>query len=220
MSSIRLVIILLTTTLLSNCSGPGKPAKKRLIGLQPLEQYDREQLQFIKKELQQFYHSPVVVLNKRDIPASFLNTTKGERYSADSIIKWLAHTSPDSVYKVVGITRKDIFTTKREMWHIKKPESTYAVWGIFGLGFMPGRSCVVSDHRLQTSDIPRFHHRLRTVVIHELGHNLGLPHCPSDSCIMNDANESIRTVDNSGNNYCPKCKEWLHGQALDPMQFN
>lgn len=206
MATTRLLIILLIS-LLSCCSNPPKTTKKPLIGLQPLGQYDREQLQFIKKELQQFYNAPVIVLDKKDIPVSFLNTSKGERYSADSIIKWLAHIAPDSVYKVVGITRKDIFTTKREYWHIKEPESTYAVWGIFGLGYMPGRSCVISDHRLQTTNTQRFHHRLRTVVIHELGHNLGLPHCPSNNCIMNDANERIQTVDNSAANYCKKCKD-------------
>src|ERR1044071_8693841 len=134
---IRLLIILLATTLLSYCSSPARPGKKDIIGLQPLGQYSPERLQFIKKEVQEFYHSPVVILDQKEIPAAFINTSKGERYSADSIIKWLAHTAPDSVYKVVGITHKDIFTTKMEMWHIKKPESTYAVWGIFGLGFMP-----------------------------------------------------------------------------------
>jgi archaemetzincin len=203
----RLIIILLASTLLSYCSQTTKPPKQRYIGLQPLAQYDGQALQFIKKELEEFYHVPVVLLNKREIPASFLNTTKGERYSADSIIKWLAHTTPDTIYKVAGITHKDIFTTKREHWHIKKPESTYAVWGIFGLGYLPGRSCVVSDRRLQTSDRQRFHHRHRTVVIHELGHNLGLPHCPSKNCIMNDANESIKTVDNSGDDYCGDCRK-------------
>lgn len=203
----RLIILILTTTLLCSCSTHSRPGKKDIIGLQPLSQYSPERLQFIKKEVQDFYHSPVVILNQREIPAAFLNTSKGERYSADSIIKWLAHTAPDSIYKVVGITHKDIFTTKMELWHIKKPESTYAVWGIFGLGYKPGPSCVVSDNRLQTTDNAKFHHRLRTVVIHELGHNLGLPHCPSDSCIMNDANESIRSVDKSAENYCKKCND-------------
>jgi len=221
MSIIRLVIVALATTLLTYCSSSGKPDKEHPIGLQPLGQYDQEQLQFIKKELQQFYNAPIVILDKKEIPASFLNTSKGERYSADSIIKWLAHTAPDSVYKVVGITHKDIFTTKWENGHIKKPENAYAVWGIFGLGYLPGRSCVVSDHRLQTSDISKFHHRLRTVVIHELGHNLGLSHCPSDSCIMNDANESIKTVDKSADDYCKKCKAWLtHGSSMVPVAFN
>jgi archaemetzincin len=209
MSIIRLVIVALATTLLSYCTSPIKPGKNHKIGLQPIGQYDPIQLQFIQNELHQFYKVPVVILKETAMPAAFMNTTKGERYSADSIIKWLAHTAPDSITKVVGLTHKDIFTTVRENWHIKEPENKYGVWGIFGQGYMPGRSCVVSDHRLKTNDIPRFHHRLRTVVIHELGHNMGLPHCSTKNCIMSDANERIQTVDNSADNYCKECKDKL-----------
>jgi archaemetzincin len=210
MPHIRLIIIvLLATTLLTNCISPITPEKKHKIGLQPIGQYDPAQLQFIQNELQQFYKVPVILLKETPMPVTFRNMTKGERYSADSIIKWLAQTAPDSITKVVGLTHKDIFTTVKENWQIKEPESKYAVWGIFGLGYMPGRSCVISDHRLKTNDMARFHHRLRTVIIHELGHNMGLPHCSTKSCIMSDANERIQTVDNSADNYCKKCKERL-----------
>jgi archaemetzincin len=180
-----------------------------MIGLQPIGQYNQTQLQFIQNELHQFYKVPVVILKEVAMPAAFKNMTKGERYSADSIIKWLAHTAPDSITKVVGLTHKDIFTTVRENWHIKEPENKYAVWGIFGLGYMPGRSCIISDHRFKTNDIPRFQHRLRTVVIHELGHNMGLHHCSTKNCIMSDANERIQTVDNSSDDYCQSCKDRL-----------
>jgi archaemetzincin len=157
--------------------------------------------------LLQFYNTPVVILKQKAMPATFIDLSKGERYSADSIIKWLAHSTPDSISKVVGLTHEDIFTTVREMGFIKEPEYKYAVWGIFGLGYQPGRSSVVSDHRLKTPDARKFHHRIRTVVIHELGHNLGLPHCPTKNCIMNDANEKIQTVDNSADDYCKSCRK-------------
>ncbi|WP_205510018.1 matrixin family metalloprotease [Longitalea arenae] len=206
---VRQFTILFAATLLSYCSSPIKPGSKQIIGLQPLGKYDTTQLSYIEKELQQFFKVPVVILHETALPAAFLNTTKGERYSGDSIIKWLAFNAPDSITKVVGLTHKDIFTTKKENGQIKKPESTYAVWGIFGLGYRPGRSCVISDFRLKTSEHTKFQHRLRTVVIHELGHNQGLDHCPAKNCIMSDANERIQTVDNSGVNYCGKCLHWL-----------
>ncbi|WP_118972472.1 matrixin family metalloprotease [Taibaiella koreensis] len=76
---------------------------------------------------------------------------------------------------------------------------------MFGLGLCPGKACVVADHRLTTNDEQRFRHRIRTVVLHEIGHNLGLPHCSSQGCIMSDANEKIATVDRSGDNYCKAC---------------
>ena len=206
---LRIIIVILVTTLLTNCTSPIKPGKKHKIGLQPIGQYDPAQLQFLQNELQQFYKVPVIILKETAMPSTFRNMTKGERYSADSLIKWLAKTAPDSITKVVGLTHKDIFTTVKENWHIKEPANKYAVWGIFGLGYMPGRSCIISDHRLKTDDTPRFHHRLRTVIIHELGHNMGLPHCSTKNCIMSDANERIQTVDNSADNYCSKCKDKL-----------
>ena len=198
--------IFLFFPLLCFCTSPIKPGHHQIIGLQPIGQYSPDQLQFIQKELLAFFNVPVVILKEKDMPASFINLSKGERYSADSIIKWLAHTTPDSITKVVGLTHKDIFTTMKENGHIKEPQYKYAVWGIFGLGYQPGRASVISEHRLKTSDMPRFRHRIRTVVIHELGHNQGLPHCPTKSCIMNDANERIQTVDQSADTYCSICK--------------
>src|SRR4051812_548139 len=145
----RLFFIFVITLVLTRCTSPIKPGHHHIIGLQPIGQYAPDQLQFIQKELQAFFKVSVVVLKEKDMPASFVNMSKGERYSADSIIKWLAHTAPDSITKVVGLTHKDIFTMVKENGHIKEPKSKYAVWGIFGLGYQPGRSSVISDHRLQ-----------------------------------------------------------------------
>jgi archaemetzincin len=205
----QLIVLIFSATFLSYCKSPIRADKKHIIGLQPIGPYDKEQLQFIRLELQGFFKTQVVILNETAMPAAFLNTSKGERYSADSLIRWLARTAPDSIYKVVALTHKDIFTTKYANGQIKKPENAYAVWGIFGLGFKPGRSCVISDHRLQTNNKQQFKHRIRTVVIHELGHNQGLDHCPTKNCIMSDANENIKTVDNSSDQYCKKCNDQL-----------
>ncbi|GGB05079.1 hypothetical protein GCM10011511_30490 [Puia dinghuensis] len=111
---------------------------------------------------------------------------------------------------LVGLTRKDIFITKKERsGQIKAPASKYAVWGILGLGNCPGNVCVISDARFYSSATDKYEHRLRTIVIHEIGHNLGLPHCQSPHCIMNDANEQIATVDSSGTDLCSSCKKRL-----------
>ena len=57
-------------------------------------------------------------------------------------------------------------------------------WGIFGLGSLSGKNCVVSTARFGNKHFDR----LSKVSIHEVGHTLGIPHCNSDvNCLMNDA---------------------------------
>ena len=87
---------------------------------------------------------------------------------------------------------------------IKKPSYKYADWGIFGLGFMPGKSCIVSTFRLKEKN---FRSRFIKICCHELGHNFGLPHCSDKSCIMQDAAETIKTIDNVKLNLCNSCKK-------------
>jgi archaemetzincin len=177
---------------------PG-PSKVRRIGIEPIDFADARQLRFLQGQLATFFHCPVYVLSLTAKPPAFLDLSKGERYSADSVLRWLSGRRPDSLSILVGVTGNDIFTNKPN-----KP-----VWGILGLGNCPGTACVVSDARFAGSAPEKYRHRLRTLVIHEIGHNLGLPHCKSPHCIMNDANEQIATVDSSGDDYCAACRRRL-----------
>ncbi|MEM7038651.1 MAG: hypothetical protein AAF570_16820, partial [Bacteroidota bacterium] len=101
---------------------------------------------------------------------------------------------PDSVAFIMGLTHKDISTTKGK----------YKDWGILGLGQLPGPSCVVSTFRLGRKARNKRHirQRLARVARHELGHNLGLPHCPAEACFMRDAEGKLATVDEEGDLLC------------------
>ncbi len=44
---------------------------------------------------------------------------------------------------------------------------------------------------------------------HELGHTLGLSHCDSERCVMNDAHGSIRPVDATDGRFCDHCARLL-----------
>ena len=103
--------------------------KGHVIALQPIGNYDLQEVLFIQQQVNGFFKIPVIVRNEISMPVSFLNTTKGERYSADSIIKWLSHVRSDSVISVVGLTHEDIFTTVTDSsGHIKEPTYKYEVW--------------------------------------------------------------------------------------------
>ena len=78
---------------------------------------------------------------------------------------------------------------------------------MFGLGYRPGPSCIVSTYRLKNTDQRKFIERLKKVAIHELGHNLGLDHCESELCVMRDAVETIKTIDRVDSRLCEQCRK-------------
>lgn len=195
----------------AGCNPHGRAAGIRRIGIQPIGFTDTQQLHFVRQQLTSFFRCPVYIFRPVSMPPSGLDHTKGERYSADTVLSWLSGRRDDSVSILVGLTRKDIFITRRDrQGRIMEPAARYAAWGILGLGYCPGKMCVVSDARFYASAPDKYEHRLRTLLLHEIGHNLGLPHCSSPRCIMNDANEQIATVDGGGDDYCLECKRRLH----------
>jgi len=92
---------------------------------------------------------------------------------------------------------------------MKLPAYKYQDWGVMGLGYCPGNSCVISTFRIRHKDSATETLRLKKVSVHEFGHNLGLPHCPDKKCVMTDAVESIATIDNAKLELCNKCKEQI-----------
>jgi archaemetzincin len=102
---------------------------------------------------------------------------------------------------------RDVSTTKRdESGEIKSPKEKYADWGVFGLGYRPGPSCIISTYRIAHKSRSVFMERLKKVAIHEVGHNLGLDHCKTNDCVMQDAAETIKTIDRSAMQLCVNCK--------------
>lgn len=205
-------IVLFLTTLLAACSQPPPhhPNDANLvIAIQPLGEFSSHKITYISGEIGRVFHDSIGILPAAAMPATALDITKGIRYSADSLLRIFRPGAKDNRIMLL-VTDDDIYTTVRDArGAIKKPAYKYRVWGIFGLGDCPGSVCIVSDCRLRTKDTAEYRHRLRTVVLHEIGHNFGLPHCPTPHCIMNDANERVATVDNSANDYCRACREKL-----------
>lgn len=180
--------------------------QKKIIALQPLDNFDKEQLDFIRDEISSFYNRKVIILKPQVIPDTFIFPKTG-MYSADSIINFLYRLANDTIIEVVGLTHRNIYI----MAEIKKEQIKDNVANayfscVFGLGDVSGNFCVISDFLIHSTYPPRSKHRLRTVVFHEMGHNLGLQHCSDDKCIMSEQNGKISTLDKSGNDYCSKCK--------------
>ncbi len=163
-----------------------------LIAIQPLGSVSRRTQSAIKARLEQAYFATVTILPTKPLPKEAFYPTRS-RYRADRLLPILA--TNQKFDKIIGITGVDISTTK-------PPNKD---WGVFGLGQMPGKSCVVSDFRLQKKGAVSSTERLSRVAIHEIGHTLGLDHCPTPKCTMSDAKGAMKTVDEE-TGFCALCR--------------
>jgi archaemetzincin len=201
------ILIILSFLVLLNLSANNS---QLIIAIQPYSGFDKNLVDTLSLAIKKIYGCNVKVLPDINLPKSAFTNIKSPRYRADNLINFLRKSKPFWAKCVIGLTDKDISVTKYdENGNIKKPKSTYEDWGIFGLGYYPGPSCVVSTFRLKKTTKENFILRYKKVCIHELGHNFGLDHCPTPRCVMSDANETIKTVDNELLELCDKCKKSL-----------
>lgn len=159
---------------------------------------------FIKNTLEDFYNLKVVINEGIELPKETFINVKSPRYRADKLIKWQKSLLKDYNY-VLGFTHTDISTTKN-----KEPKSKYEDWGVMGLAYCPANSCIISSFRLKNRNQKVYEDRLKKVIVHELGHNLGLKHCSDKSCLMTDAVETVNTIDNANFSICNTCKKQIN----------
>lgn len=168
-----------------------KEAEEKTIIIQPFSDLKEADVNFVANELKKLY-SKVIINKPIKFPQNALNEVK-TRYRADSLIRFLSNRT-ERGFLTIGLTSKDISTTKGK----------HADWGVMGLGYCPGKSCIASSFRLKGENKLE---KLFKVAIHELGHTQGLPHCKVKTCLMRDA-EGKDHLDEE-KDFCEKCKKVL-----------
>lgn len=199
MKSILLAAIigLLCFSACTQKQNPSSDNDKITIVLQPFEDFPESYLKEVHKNLKKVYSS-VKIAKNIPFPEETWNYNKTRR-RADASIAYLTHIAGKNQL-VIGLTTKDISTSK----------DGKSDWGVFGLGYRPGKSCIASTFRLKGNQTEK----LFKVAIHELGHTQGLTHCPAKSCFMRDAEG--KDVLNEETEFCHTCKKALikHGWNL------
>ncbi len=81
---------------------------------------------------------------------------------------------------------------------------------VFGEAYVPGKAGLISLWRLkpefygEAADGGALELRVLKEAVHELGHTLGLAHCPKSYCVMHFSN-SIFEVDKKQSLFCDQC---------------
>lgn len=203
-TDIQRAFCLIVPVLLFSCNPGDKPARtvvqKKAVGLMSLSNGMDSMLPYMRDQVKSFYHCNAVILPHSTVPQTAYYKPRN-RYRADTILNFLEIFSKDSVDFVAGFTSVDISASVGK----------HGDWGVFGLGSCPGPTCIISSYRLD-NDHPTPQHlriRIRNVLLHELGHNFGLPHCSNANCLMKAADGKLASVEGDSVTLCRSCRSEL-----------
>lgn len=197
--------LIVALVVVASLGGSASVAGPLVVALQPLGEVSPAVVSTARDEMMAFWGVAVEVLPPRPLPQSAWYEPR-RRYRADRLLDWLAGLTMPRGDRVVGLTAVDISITKGQL-----PD-----WGIFGLGQLGGRVCLVSTFRLASGRASAQLRRARLVKVlnHELGHTWGLAHCPTPQCLMGDCMGSIATVDAEPGELCASCRRRLLALGL------
>jgi archaemetzincin len=206
--SFQAAIPLIQLSLLSLGAAPATspPVATRVLYIQPLGGCGLKAsgIEQVALALRAFYPIEVKVLDCRDLPRPAYYSPR-KRYRAERLLAYLNERMPKNGWRILGLTDVDISTTKGKV----------ADWGVMGLGELPGTATVISSFRCRMKSKGPAHaiERLAKVAVHEIGHTLGLDHCPTRGCLMEDANGKVVTTDRE-RDFCSKCRARARTQGF------
>jgi archaemetzincin len=169
------------------------------IGILPVGEIAPDVLLGVQQGLVKTFPDIACTIIKRVMPVPKLAfDKKRNQYSSSVILNEIRSyaSKHEKFHGVLGVVDVDIFV----------PELNY----VFGEAYTPGKAALISLWRLkpkfygESAGADVFLLRALKESIHELGHTLGLPHCPRSLCVMHFSN-SIFDTDKKQSLLCDQC---------------
>jgi archaemetzincin len=130
----------------------------------------------------------VTVASERAIPVGSYDPAR-RQHRAEALVDLARQEAGE---RVLAVTESDLYSDDLNF--------------VFGLADSSGRAAVISLHRLRADgDAPLFSERAVKEAIHELGHTMGLRHCPDPGCVMHFSN-SLADTDRKATAMCDRCR--------------
>ena len=205
----NLMLILVGLAVATAAPAYADPPARQVLYIQPMgKSLPDSDVALVKKSLVNFFGLQVKLLPRVPLPRWAYYKPR-RRYRADKLLAFLERRLPRDGKRILGLTGVDISTTKGK----------YKDWGILGLATIDGSSCVISSYRCHKRSRGKRHARIRLakVAVHEIGHTLGLLHCPTVGCLMEDARGKVKTCDREYD-ICTRCRARLKGKHQIPAR--
>jgi archaemetzincin len=206
----RCLLPLLLVGVLAALGAAGeKPHDEPILVLVPLGDPSPDLVTFLAESLRARFRLDVRVSEPYALPASAWYAPR-KRWRAEKLLDHLDSLPFLYAWRVCGITEAQISTTKGKRHD----------YGIAGLARMGGKSSVLTAYlfrRIRKKSRKRYRRYMENLVLHEVGHTLGVDHCPLDRCIMADAKgNALRAARRSSNQFCQRCTALLAPHLRDP----
>ena len=133
------------------------------------------------------------------VPEGTFDARRGQ-YHSSAILGELLARKPVNAFRLLGVIDNDLFVPRLNF--------------VFGEADREGGVAVVSLARLREefygrrADAALFRSRTIKEAVHEIGHTLGLDHCPAPRCVMAFSN-SLDDTDRKGAELCDRCRGLL-----------
>ena len=169
--------------------------------LVPVGEVEVAILAYLRAELEQTFARSCLVTAGLAHPTAAYDQTR-EQYLSSYILQRLSQLELPHAWRVLGVADLDLYVPRLNF--------------VFGQASKGGRDAVIGTPRLRQSfygladDEELFRERVVKEAVHELGHALGLDHCPNRGCVMHFSN-SLADTDFKERRFCARCRPQLDG---------
>lgn len=170
--------------------------REKVLYLTTMGPVSQEKVKDAARVIEKFYGFRVKFIGRNKLPEEAYCSAR-KRYVALRVLNHLKGMNPGELfhcnYKLLALTERDIETEGRNVH-----------WGVMGLAFLGGDEGIVSGFRMKGKEA-----RFRKVILHEVGHMLGINHCSFGvtACFMNDAKGKGAIVDRTKFYLCNGCRD-------------